>query len=116
MQASETKLLEAASSALIENTPFTPNEQKEIAERLDKLAKDMNKALSLSKVQTQALNEGLKFLVDASGRVGRKDWLILFMGVILPLIVSASLGPVHSTLMTFLRAIGLLYPELPLIE
>jgi hypothetical protein len=40
----------------------------------------MNKALSLSKVQTQALNEGLKFLVDASGRVGRKDWLILFMG------------------------------------
>jgi hypothetical protein len=112
----ETKLLGVASNELIENRPFTTNEQKEIAERLDKLAKDMNDVLSLSKAQTQALNEGLKFLVDAAGRVGRKDWFILFMGVILPLIVSAALGPVHSTLVTFLRAVGLLYPELPLIE
>src|ERR1700686_927326 len=108
----------ASSSAVTENTPLTPAEQKEIARRLDEAAEYMSKTTSLSAVHKEALEEKVKFLVDASARLGRKDWLIVFMGVVLPFILSASLPPesARTIFTTFLRGIGVLYPELPLLE
>jgi hypothetical protein len=112
----EAKLLGAGSTELKENTPFTPEEQKEIAGRLDELAKYVSETHSLSRAQMQALDEKLDYLIDASGRLGRKDWLNTFIGVILAFMLSAALAPesARTMFLTFLRAIGLLYPELPI--
>ena len=114
----ETKLVEAGSNELTENTLFTPEEQKEIAERLRELAKNARQTYGLSETQMQALDQKLDYLIDASGRLGRKDWLNAFIGVTLGYILGAALPPesARTTFQTFLRAVGLLYPELPLIE
>jgi hypothetical protein len=71
---------------------------------------------SFSGAQIEALEEKLDYLVDASGRLGRKDWLNAFIGVALGYILGAALPPesARTIFQTFLRAIGLLYPELPL--
>lgn len=110
----EAKLLEAGSDAVTENRPFTPTEQREIAARLQELAKYARETYSLSRVQTKALDAKLDYLVDASNRLGRKDWLTVFVGAILGYIVAAALPPesVHGLLLVSFRAMGLLYPEI----
>jgi hypothetical protein len=112
----EGELLIAGSNEVTENTPFTPEEQKEILGRLDELANYVRKTPSLSRAQMQALDEKLEYLVEASGRLGRKDWLNAFIGVTLAFMLSAALAPesARAMFLTFLRAIGLLYPELPI--
>jgi hypothetical protein len=114
----ETQLLGAGSSVVTENTPFTPDEQREIAGRLDEAAKHVSETNLLSMAKMQVLQEKIDYLITASSRFGRKDWLIVFMGVILPFILSAALPPesARTIFTTFIRSIGLLYPELPLIE
>jgi len=112
----ETKLLGAGSNAVTENTLFTVEEQKQIAERLRELAKHVSHMHSFSGAQIEALEEKLDYLVDASGRLGRKDWLNAFIGATLGYILGAALPPESARIIfqTFLRAIGLLYPELPI--
>jgi hypothetical protein len=114
----DTKLLTAASNKLIDNRPFAPNEQKEIAERLEKVMKSVCNAHSLSKTQIEGLEAGVDYLVDASVRLGRKDWLNAFIGAIFGYVLTATLPPesARTILTTFLRGVGLLYPELPLLE
>ena len=112
----ETKLLGADSNAVIENTAFTAEEQKQIAERLRELAKHVSQMHSFSKAQIEALDKKLDYLVDASRRLGRKDWLNVFIGVILGYALTAALPPESARIIfqTFRRAVGLLYPELPI--
>jgi hypothetical protein len=65
----------------------------------------------------KALDEKVDYFIEASNRVGRKDWLNIFIGGIFGYILSAAV-PTESARNIFLsslRAIGLLYPEL-LIE
>jgi hypothetical protein len=111
-------LIEGGAYKVIENAPFTPDEQKEIALRLDKLAKDLRHTLSLSGAQIQVLKEKMEDVAEASSRLGRKDWLNYFIGVTLPFVLTATLAPeaARALFVTFLRAIGLLYPELPLLD
>jgi hypothetical protein len=112
----EAELLGGSSNKEIENTLFTPDEQKEIARRLNQLAKDVSHALSLSGAQIQALDEKIDYLVKASSRLGRKDWLNNFIGVTLPFVLAATLAPeaARALFLTLLQAIGLFYPELSL--
>jgi hypothetical protein len=112
----EGELLRVGSNEVAENAPFTPEEQKAIAGRLDELAKYVRKTHSLSQVQMRPLEEKLDYLVDASGRLGRKDWLNAFIGVTLAFMLSVALAPesARTMFLTFLRAIGHLYPELPI--
>jgi len=114
----EAQLLGADLGVVTENTPFTADEQKEIARRLEEAAKQVGEAHLLSTAQMQALNDKIDYLIKASSRLGRKDWLLAFIGAILGYVFSAGLLPesAHTIFTTFLRGIGLLYPELPLIE
>jgi len=114
----EVHLLGVGSNEATENTLFTQDEQKQIAEGLRGLAKQVSDASSLSEVQKQILNEKIDYLVDCSRRLGRKDWLNTFIGVILGYLLSTALPPdvAHGIFSTCLRAIGLLYPELPLLD
>jgi hypothetical protein len=60
----------------------------------------------------------MDYLITAAGRLGRKDWLTVYIGAILSFILGAALPSesVHGLLLTSLRAMGLLFPELPMIE
>jgi hypothetical protein len=110
----EAELLGNGSDRVIENTPFTQVEQREIERRLGKLATDVSHAYSLSGAETKALHAKLDYLVDASRRLGRKDWLNTFIGVTLGFILALALPSesARGILLTFFRSIGLLYPEL----
>jgi hypothetical protein len=84
-------LLGAVSDEAIENTPFTYAEKEEIAERLRELGDHIRLTYSLNASQTQLLNERLGYLANALNRVGRKDWLLMFGGVILTYVLGAAL-------------------------
>jgi hypothetical protein len=114
----EVHLLEVASNEVTENTPFTQDEQKQIAARLQGLAKHLSDASPLSEAQKQIFNVKLDYLVDGSRRLGRKDWLNIFIGVTLSFLLSTAFPPdvARGIFSTCLRAIGLLYPELPLLD
>jgi signal transduction histidine kinase len=87
----EVHLLGQGSNELPENTLFTQDEQKQIAERLRGLARHVSDASALSDAQKQILNEKIDYLVDGSRRLGRKDWLNTFIGVILGYLLSSAL-------------------------
>jgi hypothetical protein len=87
----EAELLGAASDETVENTPFTPAEQEEIAGQLRELREYVRRTYSLSKSQTRFLEERLDYLPEASNRVGRKDWLLMAAGVMLTYFLEAAL-------------------------
>jgi hypothetical protein len=99
------------------NTPFTPDEQNEIASRLRELADEAGRAYSLSAAQMRVLDAKLDYLVSAASRIGRRDWCIIFAGVILTKVADAVVPSValDDIFRGFFRAIGHFYgfPELP---
>jgi hypothetical protein len=118
----ETELLGDTSKYATENTPFTPEEQKEIVGRLKELAEYAGRTYWLSGEQMQVLDAKIDYLVDAAGRLGRTDWRSVFVGAIVSYILTAAIPPesARSVLLTFmklLRAIAPLFghvlPELP---
>jgi hypothetical protein len=113
----ETELLVGASNKANENTPFTPEEQKEIVGQLQEMAEYAKRRYSLSGPEMQILNAKLDYLVRAAGRLGRIDWLNVFAGVILGFILTAAVPPesARHILLELLRAIGHLFgqPKLP---
>jgi len=114
----DAQLIGVGFNKVTDNTPFTADEQIEIAARLQKLAKSARDTYSLSQEQIRALDAKMDYLITAAGRLGRKDWLTVYIGAILSFILGAALPSesVHGLLLTSLRAMGLLYPELPMIE
>jgi hypothetical protein len=113
----EAELLGGVSNETNANTPFTPEEQKEIARRLQELAEYARRTYSLSEPTMQVLNAKLDYLVGAAGRLGRIDWRNVFAGAILGFILSAALPPesARQIILELLRAIGHLFghPALP---
>jgi hypothetical protein len=100
---------------VIENTPFTPDEQRDIATRLWVFAETMGRTHSLSGEQMRILNEKINYLVNAADRLGRKDWYNAFIGVAIGYTFAAALPPesTRSIFWGFVRAIEHLYPLLP---
>jgi hypothetical protein len=76
-----------------ENTLFTPNEQAEIIERLDELKEYVKNTHSLEQDQIVALEEGFQELAIATSRLGRNDWRLMLLGVVLTFIVAGILPP-----------------------
>jgi hypothetical protein len=116
----ETQLLGVISGDITENTPFTPDEQSEIAARLQALAEHARRTYSLSAAQMRTLDEKLDYLADAARRLGRKDWLNVCAGAILGYVLTASLPPesARDMLLGLARAIGHLWglPDLPMLS
>lgn len=67
----------------VENTAFTKEEQSEIALRFAALESKIEHKFSLTHEELAAVKEGLDYLVGASTRVGRRDWLIMLIGTVL---------------------------------
>ena len=83
-----------------ENTPFSPDEQAEIIKHLDELREYVKNTHSLAQDQVVALEEGFQELATGITRLGRNDWRLMFLGVVLTFIVAGILPPdaVHGFL------------------
>jgi hypothetical protein len=78
----KTQLLSEASERITENSPFTPGEQTQIADQLRAMVERVERTYSLSPSEVKSWNDRLEYVVEASGRLGRKDWFLLFAGAI----------------------------------
>jgi hypothetical protein len=105
----------------VENTPFTPDEQTEIAAQLGMLKEYVRATYVLTADQYATIDRRLESLEGAARRgVGRIDWRNQFVGVIVGLMIDAVLPPdaVRQVLVIALRGLALLFgpdgvPELP---
>lgn len=77
----------------VENTRFTSDEQAEIAEQVRQIKEFVKKTYSLSEPQMLSLEAKLETIEAAAGRIGRKDWQLLFYGVMFSVIVGGLLPP-----------------------
>lgn len=113
----ETELLRTYSDGVIENTPFTPDEQNEIASQLRAFADRTKRSQLLSTAQMHVLEAKIDYLIKAAGRIGKFDWLNVLAAVLGGYALAAVLPPevVHAIIPPLLRAIGHIFgvPELP---
>lgn len=72
------------------NTPFTQDEQKQIAAQLQEITKQLKEQFELTNEQIERIEEWRDDAAEASTRMGRKDWLIYFLGSITALIITAT--------------------------
>jgi hypothetical protein len=76
-----------------ENTLFTPAEQEQISAQLKQIKESVRATYSLSGYKLALIEARLDEAEEASHRIGRKDWRLLFYGVILTLIVGDLITP-----------------------
>lgn len=68
-----------------DNRPFTQPERDEIAKSLDDITQFVREKFELPDVQVAAIAQAVEELKEASGRVGRKDWKMMFYGALVSL-------------------------------
>jgi hypothetical protein len=105
----------------IENTPFTRDEHIEISARI-KLAKEyIQTSDELTGEQVSQIEVRLNHAEEASKRIGRKDWLMLFNGAIFSLVLTDTITPqvAEHIFMLVVHGLGNLFgyggppPQLP---
>lgn len=104
----------------VENTAFSPHEQTQISEQLREFKELLRSRFSLTAAQTLSLNAKLDALAAAAGRVGRKDWSLMFGGAVLAVLMEQllPLDAVWGLLDMFYQRLGQLFsgdglPQLP---
>ena len=75
------RLLERSTSSDVEDVPFTAAELNLIASRLDQILEEVVTTHGVQKEQARVLEERLEYLKQASRRLGRKDWILVAVGV-----------------------------------
>lgn len=75
------------------NTPFTSDERRQIVIELEAVKEYVREELDLTREQMEHIDESLSHAAEATERMGRKDWLLLFGGTILNLIVTDTVTP-----------------------
>jgi len=75
------------------NTEFTPDEQLDIAERLKSLEKQVKDTTELTKENVDFLREKIEYLVEASRRQKRIDWVYMAVGVLVHIGTTIGLPP-----------------------
>jgi hypothetical protein len=63
-----------------DNGPFSQDERDGIAERLDEITRLVREQFALAGDQLAAIRQAVEELKEASTRVGRKDWRLIFYG------------------------------------
>jgi hypothetical protein len=104
-------LLTSAGYEAIGNTPFTPDEQLEVAAQLLEIKVYVKATSSLTSEQTLLVEAWFNEAEAATRRLGRKDWLLLFLGVVLSSAVAGVVPPdaVHHLLTMVSHALGHLF-------
>lgn len=87
------EVFSAAQRQDAENSSFSDDEQEDIATELKKVKEYVKQTYSLSSEQVSRIEVRLDEAAKASGRLGRKDWVLLFSGTILTLIATDLVSP-----------------------
>lgn len=87
------EFLSGAGYETVDNTPFTAAEQAEITAQLREIKGYVKKTLSLSDEQMALVEARFDEAERASDHIGRKDWLLLFMGILFTLIITGVIPP-----------------------
>jgi len=103
------EILAAAQAAEASNAPFTPAEQADISRRLDEIKEFVRKKFELTSEQLSAIDERLDDIKEASERLGRKDWLMLFYGGLVSTFLADAVpsSVIQTVLATAVRGIAL---------
>lgn len=115
---SEHEVIARASAPGLENTPFAHGERSEIRRELGEVRHYARTALRLSEQQLQELDGRLRYLEEASERLGRKDWLNIALGTVITLAAEALLPPeeIRNVLAMILHPLSHLFGHpLPLL-
>jgi hypothetical protein len=75
------------------NAPFTKDEQMQITAQLQGVKEQLKEQFELTSEQIAHIDERLNEAAEATERMGRKDWLLLFGGTIFNLIVTDTVTP-----------------------
>ncbi len=115
----EREMLGGVPDEAVQNTPFTQEEQAEIAKQLREIKEYAKKTYSLSEAQRMLLEARLDYLQEAASRLRRIDWRNALVGAIFGYIFAAALPP-EAARDIFKVALGALahlfahpIPELP---
>jgi hypothetical protein len=82
------ELLAKTSLGRLENTRFTADEQAAISAQLHEIKNYIKENASLTSEQFRQVEARIDEAEAASRRLGRKDWLLLFLGTTVPLYVT----------------------------
>ena len=103
---SERAVLERFAAGGLENRPFTLEEQKYIAVQLRELEAFIIRAGQAQESSLKQIESRLGYLEEASGRMGRKDWLGILIATVFAIIVSGVFAPDRANeLMGFAAAL-----------
>jgi hypothetical protein len=91
-----------------ENMPFSPDEQAVITQGLRAIKEDSQQKYSLTDDQMEHFAAKLDEIEEASRRIGRKDWVLLFYGALFSLGITNVLSSdaVYHILGSFLQSLG----------
>jgi hypothetical protein len=117
--ASDREVITRASAPDVENAPFTESERSDVVKQLAEIRRYAKTALRLSDQRMEELDGRLRYLEEATARVGRKDWLLIAIGTMFSIAVAAIIPPdeVRNLITIFLQPLGHLFghafPQLP---
>jgi hypothetical protein len=89
----ENVLTEAASSETLDNRPFAPDELQLINTKLDDIKSYVLKGQTFDAEQGEFVEREFDYLKESSTRMGRKDWLNIFVGGLVGTIFTLGLDP-----------------------
>lgn len=90
------------------NTPFTGTEQSDISSQIQQIREYIKVTCELTGEQIAVVEDRLDHVEQASRRMGRKDWLMLFNGALFSLVLSDLVPPqvVQHILWTSFHGLG----------
>jgi hypothetical protein len=91
--AKEKALSAAADQTIAIQVSFTDDDYQHLADSLNEIKQYLIRTASLTEAQIELISSRLNYLLEASKRMGRKDLLILAMGVLVNIVIAASLPP-----------------------
>lgn len=98
--AQESELINATNEE-DDNSPFNKEERKYIISGIDEIRQYLVK---VHKINAEIIEPRLKYLEDASERLGRKDWKNILLSVIIGIILNSTVTPESSR--EILRFVG----------
>lgn len=98
-------VLDVLDTSSIDNSPFNMEQTAAIEHTLSAFRIEAIEKLGLQDVDIQKLNEQIDYLIEASSRIGRKDWLMIAASSIITIVVTLSLDTTKGrTLFELFRA------------
>lgn len=102
------QVLAASQTTDASNAPFSPNEQSEISGKLDEIKKLVRGRFELTDEQFAVIDERLDDAEEASKRLGRKDWILMFYGAVTSTFMTDAVPPnvIQTVLTTVVHGIA----------